>query len=310
YSLLTKMQAFGLDAHFTVEQKGRNLENCFVSFNGTAGIWRKSCIADAGGWHSDTLTEDLDLSFRAQIKGWSFIYLENVESPAELPVTIGAYKSQQYRWNKGAAETHLKLWKPVIKSTIPFKIKAHAILQLLKGFGFVSSLLLTLMSVPVLYFKTAGTGTLITMQVLSFTLICIVALVMFYFTSTVYSTQHRKVGLKHFALQFPSFMALSMGTTLHNALAVIEGYLGIKTPFIRTPKFNSANNGKPQIESFKGNITWLTFFEGAFFIYFAFGVSMSFSLNDYTFMPFHLLLCFGYGYFFFYSFAQRFQWVK
>ncbi|MEM6831667.1 MAG: cellulose synthase family protein, partial [Bacteroidota bacterium] len=105
YGALTKIQAFWLNAHFTVEQKGRERAGSFINFNGTAGVWRKSCILDAGGWQHDTLTEDLDLSYRAQLKGWKFVYREEIESPAELPVVIPAVKSQQYRWNKGAAET-------------------------------------------------------------------------------------------------------------------------------------------------------------------------------------------------------------
>ena len=106
YSLLTKVQAFALDAHFTIEQRGRNSKGHFINFNGTAGIWRKVCIEDAGGWQSDTLTEDLDLSYRAQVRGWKFVYMENLESPAELPVTMSAIKSQQFRWAKGAAEVY------------------------------------------------------------------------------------------------------------------------------------------------------------------------------------------------------------
>jgi cellulose synthase/poly-beta-1,6-N-acetylglucosamine synthase-like glycosyltransferase len=108
YCTLTKLQAFGLDAHFSIEQSGRSAAGSFINFNGTAGIWRKSCIADAGGWSADTLTEDLDLSYRAQLKGWKFKFLEEIESPAELPVIMPAVKSQQYRWNKGAAETAKK----------------------------------------------------------------------------------------------------------------------------------------------------------------------------------------------------------
>ncbi|NJW55461.1 glycosyltransferase family 2 protein, partial [Salinimicrobium oceani] len=104
YSLLTKLQAFLLDYHFILEQTGRNFGNHFINFNGTAGVWRKSCILDAGNWEGDTLTEDLDLSYRAQLKGWEFKYLREVETPAELPITIEAARSQQFRWNKGAAE--------------------------------------------------------------------------------------------------------------------------------------------------------------------------------------------------------------
>jgi cellulose synthase/poly-beta-1,6-N-acetylglucosamine synthase-like glycosyltransferase len=120
YSILTKIQAFALDAHFTLEQVGRNAQGHFINFNGTAGIWRKSCIIDAGNWEGDTLTEDLDLSYRAQLKGWKFTYLEDVETPAELPIVISAARSQQFRWNKGGAENFRKSVKKGTKSTKTF----------------------------------------------------------------------------------------------------------------------------------------------------------------------------------------------
>lgn len=131
YSLLTKIQAFALDAHFTLEQVGRNSKGHFINFNGTAGIWRKECIIDAGNWEGDTLTEDLDLSYRAQLKNWKFKYLEDVETPAELPVVISAARSQQFRWNKGGAENFRKMLKRVITSkNISSKTKIHGLLHL------------------------------------------------------------------------------------------------------------------------------------------------------------------------------------
>jgi cellulose synthase/poly-beta-1,6-N-acetylglucosamine synthase-like glycosyltransferase len=121
YSILTKMQAFALDMHFRVEQTGRNAGGYFMNFNGTAGLWRIEAIQDAGGWNSDTLTEDLDLSYRAQLKGWKFKYVEGISAPAELPTDMNAVKSQQYRWNKGGAETARKMGKRVITADIPLK---------------------------------------------------------------------------------------------------------------------------------------------------------------------------------------------
>ena len=115
YSVLTKVQAFALDAHFTLEQVGRSSKGHFINFNGTAGVWRKDCILDAGNWEGDTLTEDLDLSYRAQLRDWKFKYLEDVETPAELPVVISAARSQQFRWNKGGAENFQKMFKRVVK---------------------------------------------------------------------------------------------------------------------------------------------------------------------------------------------------
>ncbi|EDO28878.1 predicted protein, partial [Nematostella vectensis] len=131
FSILTKIQAFALDAHFTLEQVGRNSKNHFINFNGTAGAWRKSCIIDAGNWESDTLTEDLDLSYRAQLKKWQFVYLEDVETPAELPAVLSAARSQQFRWNKGGAENFRKMSaKVMIANNIQTKTKFHGILHL------------------------------------------------------------------------------------------------------------------------------------------------------------------------------------
>ena len=151
YSLLTRVQAFALDAHFTLEQVGRNSKGHFINFNGTAGIWRKACIEDAGNWEGDTLTEDLDLSYRAQLKNWKFKYLEDVHTPAELPVVISAARSQQFRWNKGGAENFQKMLKKVVKNkNISSKTKAHGVLHLLNSTMFLNVLIVGLLSIPML----------------------------------------------------------------------------------------------------------------------------------------------------------------
>lgn len=154
YSILTKIQAFALDFHFILEQVGRNFGNHFINFNGTAGVWRKECILDAGNWEGDTLTEDLDLSYRAQLKNWKFKYLEEVETPAELPVAISAAKSQQFRWNKGAAENFQKLFfKLATDSKVSWKTKYHSFFHLLNSSMFLLILAIAVLSVPILYIK-------------------------------------------------------------------------------------------------------------------------------------------------------------
>ena len=154
YSTLTKIQAFALDAHFTLEQVGRNSKGHFINFNGTAGIWRKECIYDAGNWEGDTLTEDLDLSYRAQLKKWKFKYLEHVETPAELPVVISAARSQQFRWNKGGAENFQKMARRVVTNKhLNFKSKIHAVLHLLNSTMFLNVLIVGVLSIPMLYIK-------------------------------------------------------------------------------------------------------------------------------------------------------------
>jgi cellulose synthase/poly-beta-1,6-N-acetylglucosamine synthase-like glycosyltransferase len=154
YSILTKVQAFALDAHFSLEQVGRNSHGHFINFNGTAGIWRKTCILDAGNWDGDTLTEDLDLSYRAQLKNWKFKYLEDVVTPAELPVVISAARSQQFRWNKGGAENFQKMKGRLFTSkTISLKTKIHGILHLLNSTMFLNIFIVAVLSIPMLYIK-------------------------------------------------------------------------------------------------------------------------------------------------------------
>lgn len=309
YSLLTHCQAFGLDAHFTVEQAGKNAAGCFISFNGTAGIWRKECISNAGGWQADTLTEDLDLSYRAQLKGWKFVYLEDLVSPAELPLTVGALKSQQFRWNKGAAETHVKVWRDVWKAKLNKTIKIQALLQLFKGIGFVASFVLTIISVPIIWVKSSSTEYLLAIQVLGFTFICVLILSLFYYASLIKSIEQPIKRLKYFIVNFPLFMAVSFGISLHNSIAVIEGYIGKKTPFIRTPKFNIEQTGNYNNNVYKlSNLSLITWLEGLLALYFAFGIGYGIYSHDYSFIPFHFLLLVGYSIIFGYSIIQQFKY--
>ena len=156
YSLLTRTQAMALDGHFVIEQAVRNKVGFFINFNGTAGVWRKECIVDAGNWQADTLTEDLDLSYRAQLRGWKFKYLNNVTSPAELPSEINALKSQQFRWTKGAIETARKMLPFVWSSDLPLKIKVHATFHLTNNLVFPFIVLAGVLNVPLVFIKHAG----------------------------------------------------------------------------------------------------------------------------------------------------------
>jgi cellulose synthase/poly-beta-1,6-N-acetylglucosamine synthase-like glycosyltransferase len=169
YSILTKIQAFALDAHFTLEQTGRNSKQHCINFNGTAGVWRKECIIDAGNWEADTLTEDLDLSYRAQLKNWKFIYLEDVETPAELPAVLSAARSQQFRWNKGGAENFRKMAYKVLNSnTISTKTKFHGILHLLNSSMFLCIFAMAILSVPALFIKNEYQNLAVFFNVMAF----------------------------------------------------------------------------------------------------------------------------------------------
>ncbi|MEQ9403004.1 MAG: glycosyltransferase family 2 protein [Cyclobacteriaceae bacterium] len=298
YGALTKIQAFWLNAHFTVEQKGREHAGSFINFNGTGGVWRKSCIEDAGGWQHDTLTEDLDLSYRAQLKGWKFVYREEVESPAELPIVIPAVKSQQYRWNKGAAETARKTLGKVLTSNISINHKVHAVFHLLNSSVFLLLLIAAVLSIPMLYIKEYNPHLGLIFDFGSIFLIGFLAMGFFYWVSA--KATHPEYTFRYFILNFPIFLAFSMGMALHNSIAVLEGYLGIKTPFVRTPKFNV----KSKTDSLKGNIylkkvlSPVTFLEGLLAIYFVYGIVSGFQLEDYGLMLFHLMLAIGFTYVF------------
>lgn len=303
YSLLTDLQAFGLDAHFRVEQVGRNAGNCFMNFNGTGGVWRKECIVDSGNWEADTLTEDLDLSYRAQLKGWKFNYLEDVASPAELPPVMSALKSQQYRWTKGGAETARKHLKNVLKSDFPVLVKWQAVAHLLNSAVFISIILCALLSVPLLFIKQAWPQLGFFYKSGYLFIISFIIISATYLVTCIFNSEKKWKGILYFIRTFPLFLAMSMGLSLHHAIAVIEGYFGKKTPFIRTPKFNIENGS----HSFKENkyagssITFIILLEGFIAIYFITAVYFGFHFHDYGMIAFHSMLTVGFSMVFYYS---------
>ena len=299
YSLLTKIQAFALDFHFILEQTGRNFGRHFINFNGTAGIWRKECILDAGNWSGDTLTEDLDLSYRAQLKKWKFKYLEDVETPAELPVVISAARSQQFRWNKGAAENFRKNYLRLVKDpSVSFGTKFHGFFHLLNSSMFLIVLLLGILSVPVLYIKNNNPAFSWYFNVLAGFGI---STIIFFFCYYVPYTKIYGKGIKSFFSfigMFVTFFAVAMGFSVHNSLAVLEGHFGKKSEFIRTPKFNvntlkdSWKGNKYLSNKFSANIL----IEALLCLYFAFALYSAFALNDFGLIVFHLMLFGGFGF--------------
>ena len=307
YSMLTKLQAFGLDAHFTVEQLGRNQGGHYINFNGTAGVWRKSCIEDAGGWEHDTLTEDLDLSYRAQLKGWKFKFLENVVTDAELPVVMSALKNQQFRWTKGGAENFVKMRSRILNNKkTPFKTKVHGIFHLFNSAIFLCVFATAFFSVPILYVKYNRPELYMLFNISSIFLICTAMLMVFYWTSYQDKSKNIFINIKRFSSNFIMFLASSMGLSLHNSVAVVEGYMGKKSSFIRTPKFNIVNDK----DKWKGNkylvnnINTITILEGFMTLYFLFGIVSAFLLNDYGLLPFHMMLFWGFGFVFWLSIRQ------
>ncbi len=306
YSLLTKLQAFGLDAHFSIEQVGRNYHNGFINFNGTSGIWRKSCIIDSGNWQFDILTEDLDLSYRAQLKDWHFVYLEDIESPAELPPVMSALKTQQYRWTKGGAETAKKHLMSVITSNKPLHVKWHGIMHLLNSAIFLSILICSILSVPLLYIKVSFPGMENLFLIASLFVVSFLILGSMYYVSSAKRFKNKLMALGNLIITFPAFLAISMGLSLHNGIAVVEGYLGKKTPFIRTPKFNlNQKNGKWEGNKYlKTKLNLINLLELLLAFYFAFGVFKGIQIKDYGLLPFHLMLAIGFLTVFYYSLKQ------
>ena len=299
YSLLTKIQAFALDFHFILEQVGRNFGKHFINFNGTAGIWRKECILDAGNWSGDTLTEDLDLSYRAQMKKWKFKYLEDVETPAELPVVISAARSQQFRWNKGAAENFQKNYPNLLwDKNLTAGTKFHGFFHLLNSSMFLVILLLAVLSLPVLYIKNLNPQFSGYFNVIAFFAISTLIFLICYWVT--YTKIHGK-GIKSFFSfvgMFFTFFSVAMGFSVHNSLAVLEGHFGKKSEFIRTPKFN-INNLK---DSWKGNkylsknLSFSIILEALLWLYFGFAIFSAFKLNDFGLIIFHLMLFSGFGF--------------
>lgn len=304
YSLLTRLQAFALNAHFKIEQRGRNSGGHFINFNGTAGVWRKSCIEDAGGWESDTLTEDLDLSYRAQMKGWRFQYLEEVESPAELPVTMPALKTQQFRWSKGAAEcTRKNLGKVFLQKGLGIKTKVNALFHLLNSFLFICIVSLVMLSIPMMFVIHNFPQYDHIYGVMSFFFISTMMLGIIYFIANKNESDNYFVAFIKFIAFFPIFLALTMGIGLYNSIGVLEGYIGKKSPFVRTPKFNVNTKGDKWNTNkyLKTSMNPVVIFEALIALYAMYGVYVAVGFENYNMLAFLVMIAIGFGYTSFYS---------
>ncbi len=303
YSLITRLQAFQLAVHFTIEQTGRQAAGYLLQFNGTAGVWRRDAIIDAGGWNADTLTEDLDLSYRAQLKGWLIKYRQDIASPAELPSEMSGLKSQQFRWMKGGAENARKLIPAILKSEMSLIKKMHATTHLLSSSVFLFVFILAVLSVPALFLMSTIN---LNVQLYGIFMIGMLTAGAVYYIANKDTTWrdipvYRRVF--KFAIMFPLFLSLSMGLSLHNSIAVIQGYLGRKSAFVRTPKFNIQ-----QIQdSFKkgfyeaSKVSFTTIIEGLLALYFLFAIIIGVDQGKTSFIIYHLMLMVGFGSIFIYS---------
>ena len=298
YSLLTKLQTLPLNVHFTVEQLGRSSGNFLLQFNGTAGVWRKKTIDDAGGWHSDTLTEDLDLSYRAQLFGYHIVFLEKLGSPAELPAEMNALKAQQHRWMKGGAESARKLLPSVWRTdrlTLWQKIQATG--HLVSSSLFLFVFILGVASVPVMH-TLHWIG--VPKGVFSGFMIGLLSMIIVYYVGNIQadiSTREKGKLFWTFLWRFPLFLTMSLGLGLHNARAVLQGWRGKKSEFVRTPKFNIMKLGDAMKKGnyIKAKLNWQTVMEGVLCVYFLLGVVDGLIWNNTEFLTFHLMLAIGYG---------------
>jgi cellulose synthase/poly-beta-1,6-N-acetylglucosamine synthase-like glycosyltransferase len=293
YSLLTRTQAMALDGHFVIEQDVRNKAGFFINFNGTGGIWRRTAIEDAGNWHSDTLTEDLDLSYRAQLRGWKFKYLQDVTSPAELPSELNALKTQQFRWTKGAIETARKILPKVWKADIPLRVKIHSTFHLTNNIVFPFILLAGLLNVPLIFIKQRG-GHEVYFALMSVFVLAFIGSFLFYLLSqkSVYPDWRRRLML------FPLFMAGSMGFAVNNSRAVFEALFKRKSEFVRTPKYRIEGRRDSWKEKryVPAKIDWIVAVELLLAVYCFFGVISSLYYLEIAAVPFQLLYFAGFSF--------------
>jgi cellulose synthase/poly-beta-1,6-N-acetylglucosamine synthase-like glycosyltransferase len=293
YSFLTRTQAIFLDGHFMLESFTRYLSGRFFNFNGTAGILRRKTIEDAGGWQHDTLTEDLDLSYRAQMRGWKFIFVPDLTVPAELPVEINSFKSQQCRWAKGAMQTCKKVLVQVLKGDFDAGEKLESWYHLTGNVTYPLMVILSLILFPAMIIRyQQGWFQLLTLDLPLFIL-------SFSSVSTFYITSQKalhKDWLKRI-VYLPGLMAVGIGMTIPGAKAVLEGALGVKSPFVRTPKFSvEGNKGEWMSKKYRGDLSFVTILEIIFGLYFVAATIYACDLGIYGVIPFLLLFVWGFLY--------------
>ncbi|MCL5268250.1 MAG: glycosyltransferase family 2 protein [Bacteroidetes bacterium] len=292
YSILTRAQAIALDGHFVIEQQVRNKAGFFINFNGTAGIWRRRCIEDSGNWEADTLAEDLDLSYRAQLRGWQFVFMKEYTSPAELPADVNGLRSQQFRWTKGSIEASKKLLPRVWKSKLPLRVKIHSTIHLSASMVYPFVLLIGILQVPIVFIKHSGQFDATFMLMSGFVFAFFGSFVFYlYSQKDVYSDWRRRIYL------FPVFMAGSMGLSVNNTKAVIEGLINKKTEFVRTPKYGvTGKQGSWADKKYtQRKINWVSIAEVVLAVYCLAGIVMSIVDLEIAAVPFQLLYFVGFS---------------
>ena len=296
YNLLTRLQTILLDGHFVIEQTVRNRTGGFFNFNGTAGIWRRRTIELSGGWQHDTLTEDTDLSFRAQLMGWRFVYLLDEDAPSEVPVEINAFKAQQRRWAKGVTEVGLKLYPRIWRAEgLPRRVKLEMFFRLTGNISYPLMILTSLLQFPLLLVRyNQGFYHLMLLDV-PLLFFSTVSVVLFY-GSAIWYLDRPRASRRLFHL--PLVMGLGIGLAFSNARAVLEAVLRIKTEFVRTPKYmvEGAADETWKRKKYRRKRGWLPAFELGFAAYFLLAIAYAARMEMWGTIPFLSLFCFGYGY--------------
>jgi len=303
YSLLTKIQAILLDAHFVLEHGGRNRAGCFFNFNGTAGIWRRAAIDAAGGWQHDTLTEDLDLSYRAQLAGWRFVFLPDLVAPAEVPVEMNSFKSQQHRWAKGSIQTCRKLMPQILQSELPLAVKVEAFFHLSANFNYLLMALLSVLMFPAMWVRyNMGWYEMLLIDVPLF-LAATASIANFYIVSQREIYPDWKTRLKY----LPFLMSIGIGLAVNNTRAVIEALMGTETEFARTPKYGIEQTGDEWVgKKYRQSTVAQPMIELALGLYFTATVFYALANEIYGTLPFLMLFQVGFLYTGMVSLVQQF----
>jgi cellulose synthase/poly-beta-1,6-N-acetylglucosamine synthase-like glycosyltransferase len=310
YSALTEVEAILLDGHFIIEHSSRFRSGLFFNFNGTAGIWRRAAIEDAGGWQHDTLTEDTDLSYRAQLRGWHFVYLPEIDCPSELPVEMNAFKSQQARWAKGLMQTAKKILPRVLRSNAPAAVKAEAVFHLTANISYPLMVCMSIILLPamIVRFYQGWFQVLVIDLPLFMASTCSI--------SSFYLAAERALYPKTWKRTFlylPFVMAVGIGLSVRNAKAVMEAIFGVKSEFVRTPKYRveagahggSGGSGWSK-KTYRKSAGWMPFAEVGLGLYFALAVLYALDNQNYATVPFLLLFVWGYLYTGLMSLAQTY----
>jgi hypothetical protein len=295
YSRLTELQAMMLDGHFVIEHTARHRSGRFFNFNGTAGIWRRAAIDDAGGWQHDTLTEDLDLSYRAQLRGWKFVFGSDVIAPAEVPVEMNAFKSQQFRWAKGSIQVAKKLLPSIWRSKdVPFSVKLEAFFHLTNNFAYPLLLLLSILLLPNLLVRTQH----------GLREVLLIDLPLFFGTTlsiaTFYITSQREIqrNWKPTLRRLPLMMSLGIGLCINQTRAVFEALFGGESgEFVRTPKHGVVRRFEGwTAKKYRASKTLIPFVEVLFAVYFSVASLLALRAGHYVSLPFMLLFTLGFAY--------------